>query len=502
VFILAGMIGARSSYGVRVLLVLLAISMAACAWVWAQSAATVALAPTAILKVDTSRPGNMFSPGAVGLSTEAREMSSGRLSGGDSSLARLMRLLGPSVLRIGGNSVDFAWWTSTGEPSPAWATSSVTPADLFALRGLLAATGWRVLLGVDLGHFEPARAADEARYAQVILGAHLLGIEIGNEPNDYGEKRVNLRPSSYGVSEYLREAGAYRQALGAAAPNVAIYGPALSETSWLSQMGAAAHMFTELTQHYYPATMCQSTGALEPTAAELLSPAARQRETQAVETLVRAGAIAGRSTRIGETGAGACGGDSAASSVFASSLWALDWVLRAASGGVKSLNFHGHLGICGSQNQSPICAPSATAAKVGALAPQPAYYGLLAASRLEGGRFVPTSLIASDPLPNLTTWATLAHDGTVRIAIENLATEGSAQPVSISVHGYTASEEPLAGPSDEARSGIALGGARVTGNGQWRPRPATLSLARGSVRVVVRPASAVIVTLRRRHSRG
>ncbi len=81
--------------------------------------------------------------------------------------------------------VDEQWRTAS-----SWATNAVTPADLSALHGLLPPPGGKVLLGVDLGHFEPARAADEARYAREILGTDLLGIEIGNEPNDYRDKKT------------------------------------------------------------------------------------------------------------------------------------------------------------------------------------------------------------------------------------------------------------------------------------------------------------------------
>jgi hypothetical protein len=154
------MVGIRTRRGRRVLAVFVIVSAAVCTWVWARSAASVPLAPTAVLRVDTSRPGDDFEVGAVGLSTEAEELSSGHLSADHPSLVRLMRLLGPAVLRIGGNSVDLSWWTSSGEPPPPWATNTVTPTDLRVLHGLLTATGWRVLLGVDLGHFEPARAAD------------------------------------------------------------------------------------------------------------------------------------------------------------------------------------------------------------------------------------------------------------------------------------------------------------------------------------------------------
>jgi hypothetical protein len=476
---------------------------AARTWVWAKSTTTVSLAPTAILKVNTSRLGNNFDVGAIGLSTEAMELSSGRLSAGHLSVVRLMRLLGPSVLRIGGESVDFSWWTSNREAPPPWATNIVTPADLYALRGLLHATGWRVLLGIDLGHFEPVRAAEEARYAHQIFGSRLLGVEIGNEPNNYGVKD-GLRPSMYGVNEYLREVETYRQALNEVAPTVALYGPAVTQkNAWLTQMGAAAHIFTEITRHYYPSNTCPgtlSTSSIAPPTAEgLLSPAVREEEDEYLNALALAGSVADRPTRIGETNDSACGGVPAVSPVFASALWALDWSLRAASSGVQGLNFHGNLGVCGSHAQSPICAPTDEAAHTGDLAAQPEYYGLLAARQLEGGRFVRTRLETHDPTPNLTTWATLAPGGTIRIAIDNLAVAGLTETVSLPMSGYTAIDEPVAAPSVEATNSITLGGAPLRSNGSWRPSLRRLRGVRNSLRVVVPPASAVVVILRRRH---
>jgi hypothetical protein len=152
------------------------ILVATLTWAEAQSAAFAPLEPRATLTIDTAQPGNAFDVGAVGLSTEADELPTDHLSATHHRLVGLMRLLGPSVLRIGGHSVDLSWWTSREETPPPWATSTITPTDLSALQGLLAATGWRVLLGVDFGHFEPARVAEEARYAQQILGPELMGI--------------------------------------------------------------------------------------------------------------------------------------------------------------------------------------------------------------------------------------------------------------------------------------------------------------------------------------
>jgi hypothetical protein len=129
---------------------------------------------------------------------------------------------------------------------------------------------------------------------------------------------------------------------------------------------------------------------------------------------------------------------------------------------------------------------------------QPEYYGLLAARQLEGGRFVQTHLSGPDPVSNLTTWATLTSGGTLRIVIDNLATTGPDQPLRIKIPTYSATaEEALIGPSVEARRGILLGGAPVTTGGRWRPKPVNLSRSQ-SFRIVVPPASALIVTLSRK----
>ncbi|HEX5852156.1 MAG TPA: hypothetical protein VFY36_03585 [Solirubrobacteraceae bacterium] len=486
------------SRGRRVAVVLTVMVAAVCTWLWARSTATARRVSPPILKIDTKRPGSMFDRGAVGFSTEAGELSRGRLSAAHLSLVRLMRLLGPSVIRIGGNSVDVSWWTSSGEPPPAWATSTVTPAELSVLHGLLRATGWRVLLGVNLGHFEPARAADEARVARRVLGHGLLGIELGNEPDDFGHRQFGLRPSTYGLDEYLSEAETYIEALKAAAPGVAVYGPATTQKAgWLTQMGASGRIFSEITQHYYATSTCPGKPpAVAPTLAGLLSPAERQLEDEVLGALAAGSALSRLPTRIGETNDAACMASAAVSPVFGSALWALDWTLRAGASGVRGLNFHGNLGgVCGANPESPICAESGRAAHDGELTAQPEYYGLLAASRLEGGRFVPTKLTSSKPLPDLTTWATLASDGTLRLALDNLAVSGGAQPISIPMSGYTATVESLAAASPDARRGVTLGRAHVTASGRWRAKPVRVRHRR-TLRVVLRPASAVIVTLR------
>jgi hypothetical protein len=492
----------------RWLVALLVVATIAGILAFTHLAGAVETAPTVSLRVEADRPGARFQPGAVGLSVETEELSTGRLDGAHGHLVHLMRLLGPSLLRVGGNSVDFSWWTSRGEPAPPWATNTVTPNDLMALRELLRATGWRALLGVDLGHYEVARIVNEAHYAREILGTMLAGIEIGNEPDDFSGPEQRLRPLSYNVRDYLREAGAYRQAVSLAVPGMAIYGASLSGTAWLTQMGPDASMFTELTQHFYPNSNCRSApeslAESPPTAEALLSPAVRQRENNVLRVLAQAAVIAGgRPTRIGETNGFSCQGAPSASPTFASSLWAFDWALRAASSGVQGLSFHGGLGVCGSDSQSPICAANESADRAGNVTARAQYYGLLAARRLEGGRFVWTSLSGAGPLSNLTAWATVSPSGTLAIAVEDLAVTGPGQPVSLLARGYTAGiDETLSGPSPSATAGITLGHSSVTSGAVWHPKYSSLQREGSDFHVLLHPASAAVIVLYRRHSRG
>jgi hypothetical protein len=477
-----------------VLFALAAVLATVCTWAWARSDSPP-VTQVATLRLETSRPGAYFQAGSVGLSTEASELETGHLEARHSRLVRLMRALGRSVLRIAGGSVDDSWWTSDGEPAPSWAANTVTPADLGVLDRLLAATRWRALLGVDLGHFEPARAVSEARAARATLGDRLMGVEIGNEPNSYGHPKVALRPSAYGAREYVNELDAYRAALRASAPEVSLYGPDLTQSmTWMPELASVLREFDEVTLHFYATSTCPtSPGAIAAQTAELLSPQTRERENAFLEALAGVRTSTGRPTRLGETNSDSCTSP-LASPRFASALWALDWTLRAASSGVSALNFHTRLHAC-SFLESPVCAPSEAAARSGLVVAQPEYYGLLAARQLEGGRFIPATLETSGPPADLTTWATLAPSGAVKVVLDNMASAGPAERVELPSAGYLATEQALSAPSLEARSGVELGGVGVGADGLWRSRPQR-GLRSRMLSLSVRAASAMIVTLR------
>jgi hypothetical protein len=457
----------------------------------------------AVLTVEPTHPGMSFALGAVGLSLETEELTTRDLSAGHQSLVALMRLLGPGVLRLGGNSLDRSWWTSDGEASPAWAKSLIIPPDLVALRRLLVATNWHAILGVDLGHYDPGRAANEARVAKAILGSRLLGFEVGNEPDGYGSPQVKLRPSSYNVSDYLGELSSYVTAMRGTVPELRLYGPDLSSNIWLPAIASDKDTpFTVITEHYYPISYSVAKGACKgtpvPTTLELLSPQVRERENTALRDLVGAGEIAHRETRVSETNnTGSCdaAGGPATSPVFASALWALDWALRAASAGVAGLNFHGYFGHCFPDTVSPICAPSNAAEAHGQITARPEYYGLLAARQLEGGRFIPAHIAEPSIGGDLTVYATIHSRGTITIAIDNFSTEGVTS-LSLRVPGYDkATGERLTGSSINATKNITFGHGSINAAGELRPTGADIAKVNHAFHLELGPASAMIVTL-------
>jgi hypothetical protein len=457
------------------------------------------------VEINTARPSFYFRPGAVGLSIETSQLARAALRP-VGPLVSLMRALGPGTLRIGGSSADHSWWTDSGEPKPAWANSTVTPEELARLDNLLISAGWNAILTVDLGHFEPVRAAEEVSSAARILGPRLRAIEIGNEPNAYATSLEKLRPASYGVGNYISEVNAYRERILEANPSIRFDGPDLSfapsSHTWLPAI-AEVHPspFAEITDHYYPTAYNQPKGRCPrtevPPARALLSPLTREYEDNQLGRLIAAGALAHRPTRLSETNTtSSCNsaGGPRTSPVFASALWALDWTLRAAGSGVAGLNFHSKFGRCSPYSSSSICAPRSSASALPTARPE--YYGLYAASRLEEGRFVPLKLEGRGVRStDFTAYATLRRNHTLTVAIVNMAPRGAAR-VTVTAPRYSAGTvDRLTAPSIHAKGHVTFGGAPVNAEGQLHPRAIPVHREGDTFTLRSHAGSAQIVTL-------
>jgi hypothetical protein len=128
-------------------------------------------------------------PAFAGLSYEKSSINESPylFTASNANLIGLFKRIGPSVLRIGGNSVDKNVWNASGAGN---ATAQVAPADVAALAAFVKAAGWRCLYDINLGGSAtgattPALATAEVAYAYQQFGSSLLGIEIGNECDLY-----------------------------------------------------------------------------------------------------------------------------------------------------------------------------------------------------------------------------------------------------------------------------------------------------------------------------
>src|SRR5699024_10915823 len=120
----------------------------------------------------------------AGLSFDARELANPMWGSTESNLALTLDELDRPALRFGGNGIDrHVWWTSSDEPAPEWASVTVTPEDLERVAAVADDVDASVTIALDLGHDDPARAADMAAHAREVFGDRLLAVAIGNEPN-------------------------------------------------------------------------------------------------------------------------------------------------------------------------------------------------------------------------------------------------------------------------------------------------------------------------------
>lgn len=447
--------------------------------------------------------GATLNEGFVGLSFEVNLLAQPALTAGN--LAQYLKSLGHGVLRFGGNQVDKAFWTSTGEKPPAWALTTLTPKELERLATLAKASGWKVILGVNLKHKDPARAADEVAAAKRVLGDALVAIEVGNEPNYYYKEVPGYTPA-----QYHADFETYREAIAKTAPGVGLLGPsggsASNAVEYLTEFAKRQkdnpHRNLEsLSAHFYPAC---GKSTPTPTMTDLLSLAFQEKIRVRVQTLVDSAKPLGVKTRLTEANSLTCGGVDGVSDRYGSALWAVDQALFIASLGVTAENFHSNIAVCGGPKPpgsayTPFCAANAADQAAGKLIPQPELYALLLLRELGTGAFVPVE--SSDPA-TLRAYALRNGDGRLRLVLDNLQDPASAheRKVTIELDGKYSKADFLrmSGPALDAKDGITLGGVTVGNDGTVPDLKHTPVKVPGTTLTLTLPAgSATLLTLNR-----
>lgn len=463
--------------------------------------------PAAQVKVavDALGPAGPTVPGDfLGLSLEKRVLASAQTDARVGNLATLLRGLGTGTLRFGGDTVESTAFLS-GAPGtasasrPAWATTAVGPSDFDRLATLTAASGWRVILGVGLAHADPQRAADEVAAAVDRLGPSLMAVEVGNEPNAYATR--GLRDPSYSVIDYQAEFAAYRDAIDARVPGMAVVGPSSYPPSFLNGFDPGfAVPGAFVAQHLYPLNACKG---VPPTIAALTSRGTAAGEAAQVRQGLTVADAHALPLRLTETNSVICSGTRGVSDTAGAALWGVDYLAQTARLGVAGVNLHGGLQQCGQDDgtstspwYTPLCAPGPAALAANSFTARAPYYGLALVSQLVGTSFVRA---AYDTAQNVTVRATRDGAGTVRVVIDDMDGPGTADSeVRLALPaGYDdGTVQRLLAPSADATDGLTLGGAAVGLDGSLAPGDGDPVQGSGGVTTVrVSPGSAAVVTL-------
>lgn len=452
--------------------------------------------------IDPLDPGRPVLQRFLGLSFEAAALGQLAQYAYRGNLVGLLRSLGPGVLRFGGITADEnVAWTDASTPRPAWASSTIGPAQLRAIGVLARRSGWRVLLTVGLAHYEPAAAAREVAAAHHALGPYLAAVEIGNEPNAYGSH--GLRELPWIAQGYEEEVSNYRDAIGALTPGVPIAGPDVSGSGAFGEWGgeeALAQTPALLTGHHYPLG-CAQTPA--PSIEALLSPATRGNEAHSLATYLAVARSNGMPLGIDEANSVSCGGVEGISDTFASALWATGYITQAMAAGVASINLQGNPSNCA--GYTPLCAPDPTSLAQGTLRAQPEWYALLLTRPLVGCRPLPTT-IAVQGSPDLVAASFAAPDGSLKVVLADDEPPG-ASPLALRLDvgaGLRAARIlRLTAPSQSATGGVRLAGRAVAPSGSWRApaRGESVAVRSGIVALELAPASAALVTIGRLRSK-
>jgi hypothetical protein len=418
----------------------------------------------------------------MGLGYEVSSVSErGLFSASNRTYVQFVRTLSPAgIIRIGGNTSDYASWLPDGPPVSSPKGTVVDRHGLADLGTFLRATGWRVIWGFNLGRAPIDQAVDEAVAVSASVGAGLLAFEIGNEPDLFPGVH---RPSNYSYADYYAEYRRFKKAIRDKLPNAPFAGPdVIIHADWLEQFAATeARDLKLLTYHFYPEGPPDNPSS---TIENLLKPTAILPGLLA--RLEAASRSSGVPYRICETNSCFGGGKPGVSDTMAATLWGLDFLFTLAqfnAGGVNLETGVNHLGFL--SYYTPISRDRV----------RPLFYGMLAFSLASRGDRIQLNL--DNAGLNITAYAVRSDGGDIWLTLVNKEATRDAQVHAACPGIAKASALRLTAPSISSQAGVLLGGSAVDNSGKWVPgRSEPVRVAGGEIEINVPGASAALVRLK------
>ena len=422
----------------------------------------------------------------------------------NSGFFRFMRDLGPGVLRLGGNSQDNTCWRSA--PHPAWCHGAITPGLLRLYARSARASGWRLIVGLNLKQNSPRWALSEAEaIVQNIPRSEILGLELGNEPSLFAG--TPARPKTYSPADYVHEALGYIRAIRSnpSTRSLSFVGPAdccqwNNPASLRQILAGIGRYLTLVSVHNYPTTTC---GQRNVSARQLLSPRRMAQFDRLSRQLARVAHSYHLPIALAETNSASCGGMAGVSNAWASAAWGLDYLFSTARDGYTHINFHFSYragGIGSAYNPIVTYGWYRGGREHYRNIAQPLYYAMYMFSRYASGeRFLPATISTARRIDAFAT--TRCATCPVHVfAINAAATAAGRVVVHVTGRGGSASLLALRAPAlDSLAAKVRLGGRKFDSAGRIAT-PRSRRLARGpngAYAFSLPRATAVVLTIRR-----
>jgi hypothetical protein len=430
--------------------------------------------------VNQSQPGYVVPATFQGLSYETGILANGGnfLSANNSVLIQLIKNLGPGILRVGGNSSDETFWTGRARTANT-GKDSLSTTDIDNFSAFAKAIGWPVLFGLNLGANNPAAAADEAKYVKNDLANSLYALQTGNEPDLYYEN--GHRTASYTYANYQTEWLTYFSAVRSAVPLVPFAGPDVaSNTTWVSSFATNESSNVILIDgHYYntgPATSASITYQT------ILAP--NTKLSTYLQSLNTSSSKYHLPYRISECNSVYDGGKAGVSDVFASSLWALDFMWTVAENNGQGVNFHGGSGGA----YSPFVLSN------GVITAQPEYYAMLAFKYGSTGATIVPATVAANSY-NCTAYACINGNSTY-VTLINKDTNNISFTIQLTKDATNLQIARLTAPTITSTTDITFVGSSVSADGTFKTgTPEQYAITGKSFVINVPAGSAAVITV-------
>jgi hypothetical protein len=284
-------------------------------------------------------------------------------------MSNLVQRAGQVNIRVGGNSQETAVLVDSiadgrileKDHTNVFGRTGTPPlvytADLLYMMGnitkILDGVHW--WLGVPFFETDNPKMLDIAQLGEEVLGDHLLGLQIGNEP-DFYLAHQHRNKSDYGPFDYFGEFGDLITKLGANSSIPVknnLLAPSVASAFWTPEMvwqtgflDAYRDSLKYIAVEHYPTDNCNAVfggGPAKDPQQELGNFTSHQSGQTLVQPYVNSAMIAQNYSKpfiMFETNTASCGGFAGISNSFTAALWALDYGLTMAYSNFTGANMH------------------------------------------------------------------------------------------------------------------------------------------------------------------